>query len=139
MNRTYTHTFSHFVECEFGQSCIASATTGQLVSITSRSNGVAVITINNPPVNSLHPVVQRGIGKCYKEACQDPTIKAVVITGTNAFFMAGADIEYVHNELQNKKGTTYQDVYDFIKEGHDIFKDLESGVSRPKKYIKNVQ
>jgi 1,4-dihydroxy-2-naphthoyl-CoA synthase len=62
------------------------------VSIVSRSNGVAVILIDNPPVNSLHPRVQEGLKQCYEDAVNDASIKAVVITGKGASFMAGADV-----------------------------------------------
>lgn len=97
------------------------------VSITSRSNGVAVITISNPPVNSLHPRVQEGLGKCYQEACADSSIKAVVITGTGANFMAGADIEYVAG-MQNKPGgSNKKDIIDYIENGMKIFNAFESG------------
>jgi len=96
------------------------------VSIVAKQNGVAVIQINNPPVNSLHPRVQEGIDKCYREACADPEVKAVVITGNKAFFMAGADIEYVHS-MQNKKDANLNDIHDFVKKGNEIFNNLESG------------
>lgn len=80
-------------------------------------------------MNSLHPEVQSGIGRCYKEACADASIKAVVITGgPGPFFMAGADIEYVHS-LQTRKDTSVREVANYIGEGHEIFKQLESGVS----------
>jgi enoyl-CoA hydratase/carnithine racemase len=65
----------------------AAAAAAPAVSIVSRTGGVAVILINNPPVNSLHPKVQEGISKCYEEACSDASIKAVVITGGNQVFM----------------------------------------------------
>lgn len=63
-----------------------------LVSIVARQMGVAVIQIVNPPVNSLHPDVTEGLDRCYREACADQSIKAVVITGNKQAFVAGADI-----------------------------------------------
>ena len=101
--------------------------TGPRVSITSKSNGVAVITINNPPVNSLHPEVEKLLGSLYDECCSDSTILAIVITGGEGnFFMAGADIETVHkNQLTGK--STPQNILAGIKEGMRIFNRFESG------------
>lgn len=96
------------------------------VSIVARQNGVAVIQIANPPANQLSPEVQAGIGACYQEACADATIKAVVITGDKAFFMAGADIQNVH-KMQYMKGITAADVRKTVAEGNRIFNQLESG------------
>src|SRR5687767_3082293 len=56
-------------------------------------------------VNSLHPSVMSGLAACYKEACDDSSIKAVVITGAGSSFVAGADIEYVAG-MQRKAGVT---------------------------------
>jgi enoyl-CoA hydratase/3-hydroxyacyl-CoA dehydrogenase len=104
-----------------------SVAAGPRVAITSRSNGVAIITIQNPPVNSLHPEVQQLIGSCYEEAVKDPSIKAVVITGgQGAFFMAGADIENVHKQ-QLKGKQTPADIEKGIRAGMKIFNALESG------------
>lgn len=72
-----------------GEGSASSGPAPNAVSIVSREAGVAVIQINYPPVNSLHPRVQAGIAKCYEEAVADASIKAIVITGTKAVFMAG--------------------------------------------------
>ena len=36
-----------------------------VVSITSIEDGVAIITIDNPPINSLAPKVMKGLKSCY--------------------------------------------------------------------------
>ena len=69
-----------------GSSSSSSASAAP-VSIVSRQQGVAVIQINNPPVNSLSPAVQQGIADCYEDAVRDESIKAVVIVGNKANFM----------------------------------------------------
>jgi len=98
----------------------------QLVSITARQSGVAVITINHPPVNALHPAVQEGIALAYDEACKDDSIKAVVFTGGNTpFFMAGADLENVAVMQAQKVGKAQ--VAGGVKNGNTIFNRLESG------------
>ncbi|XP_044160395.1 peroxisomal bifunctional enzyme [Bufo gargarizans] len=56
------------------------------------SHTVAVITINNPPVNSLSSSVRHALVKEFGEASKDPSVKAIVLSGANGKFSAGADI-----------------------------------------------
>src|SRR5271155_1076471 len=56
-------------------------------------NGIAVITINNPPVNALSPGVPEGISESLDQIAQDDAIKAVVLIGGGRTFIAGADIK----------------------------------------------
>ncbi|XP_005308713.2 peroxisomal bifunctional enzyme isoform X2 [Chrysemys picta bellii] len=53
---------------------------------------VAVIRLNNPPLNTLSSAVVRALEQGVKKADVDPAVKAVVICGTNGTFSAGADI-----------------------------------------------
>ena len=53
---------------------------------------VAVITLNNPPVNSLGHETRKEIVSGLEKAFADPEIKAIVITGAGRVFCAGADI-----------------------------------------------
>ena len=59
----------------------------------SKENDVAVITIDNPPVNALSPGVPEGIGAAIEELNRDATVKAGVIIGAGRTFVAGADIK----------------------------------------------
>jgi 3-hydroxyacyl-CoA dehydrogenase len=59
----------------------------------SKDNDVAVITIDNPPVNALSPGVPEGIGAAIDEINRDPAIKAAVVIGGGRTFVAGADIK----------------------------------------------
>jgi 3-hydroxyacyl-CoA dehydrogenase len=63
-----------------------------LVQLT-KDNGVAVITINNPPVNALSPGVPEGISEALEQIAQDDSLKAVVLIGGGRTFVAGADIK----------------------------------------------
>jgi 3-hydroxyacyl-CoA dehydrogenase len=58
-----------------------------------RDQDVAIITINNPPVNALSPAVAQGIGQAIDQVGKDENIKAVVLTGAGRTFIAGADIK----------------------------------------------
>jgi 3-hydroxyacyl-CoA dehydrogenase len=58
----------------------------------STRDGVAVITLNNPPVNGLGLSTRTGIVEGIARAAQDPSIIAIVITGAGKAFSGGADI-----------------------------------------------
>lgn len=55
-------------------------------------NNVAVITLNNPPVNGLGLEIRQGLKKHVDQALADDGVQAVVITGSGAMFCGGADI-----------------------------------------------
>ncbi|MBL8212743.1 MAG: enoyl-CoA hydratase/isomerase family protein [Bryobacterales bacterium] len=55
-------------------------------------DGVAVVTIDNPPVNALSPGVPEGIAACVRQAGADDAVTAVVLIGAGRSFIAGADI-----------------------------------------------
>ena len=63
-----------------------------LVQFTS-NNGIAVITINNPPVNALSPGVPEGILEAITKIVNDESIHAAVLIGGGRTFIAGADIK----------------------------------------------
>jgi 3-hydroxyacyl-CoA dehydrogenase len=62
-----------------------------LVKLTRRDD-VAVITIDNPPVNALSPGVPEGIQAAIQAAAADPQARAIVLIGAGSTFIAGADI-----------------------------------------------
>jgi 3-hydroxyacyl-CoA dehydrogenase len=55
-------------------------------------DGIAVITLNNPPVNGLGFDTRRAVAEGLDKAQADPAVKAVVITGAGKAFSGGADI-----------------------------------------------
>ena len=59
----------------------------------AKDNGIAVITINNPPVNALSPGVPEGISEAIERISNDPEIMAAVLIGGGRTFVAGADIK----------------------------------------------
>ena len=53
---------------------------------------VAVLTLDNPPVNGLGHEVRTAVVQGIDRANADPAVKAIVITGAGANFSGGADI-----------------------------------------------
>ena len=62
-----------------------------LVTISNR-DGVAVITLQNPPVNGLGFAVRSGLQAAFDSAATDDAVRALVITGSGRMFCGGADI-----------------------------------------------
>lgn len=59
----------------------------------STNDDVAMITVDNPPVNALSPGVPEGILAAIDRMNQDPAVKAAVMIGAGRTFVAGADIK----------------------------------------------
>lgn len=57
-----------------------------------RSDGIAIITVDNPPVNALSHAVREGLMRCIDEAEADAAIDAIVLQCAGRTFIAGADI-----------------------------------------------
>ena len=58
----------------------------------SRRDGVAVLVIDNPPVNALDLAVREALTAALGALAEDGGVAAAVITGTGRTFIAGADI-----------------------------------------------
>ena len=54
--------------------------------------GVALLTVDNPPVNPLSDGVRAGFVDNITKAENDPDVIGVVLTGAGRSFIAGADI-----------------------------------------------
>ena len=74
-----------------------------LVQLT-KDNGIAVITINNPPVNALSPGVPEGIAAAIEQIDKDDSVKAAVLIGGGKTFVAGADIKEFGKITSGKSG-----------------------------------
>src|SRR5881396_812043 len=57
-----------------------------------RRGRVAVLTVNNPPVNALSQHVRQGLYEGLKQAISDSAVQAIVIVCAGRTFIAGADI-----------------------------------------------
>src|SRR4026208_602063 len=95
----------------------------QLVRYEVRDR-VAIVTIDNPPVNALSAGVPEGISEAVERACQDPEVDAIVLIGAGTTFIAGADIN-IFKEL-----TTRDESIDRSRAVHARLKKLEDA-SKP--------
>ncbi len=58
-----------------------------------KDGDVAIITINNPPVNALSAGVPEGISEAIEQIGKDESVHAAVLIGGGRTFVAGADIK----------------------------------------------
>ncbi len=84
-------------------------------------DGVAVFTMNNPPVNQLSEHFLLELRDAIQEAFQDDGVKAIVLTGTGQNFIAGADITQIY-EAKDKTIVAPQ-----ILEGARFLNSIEVG------------
>ena len=54
---------------------------------------VAIITLDNPPVNGLGLSTRQGIADGMAKANADAAVKSIIITGAGKAFSGGADIK----------------------------------------------
>ena len=55
-------------------------------------DGVALVTLNHPPVNTLTPELLAELDSTFDSLATDDAVKTVVLTGASRYFVAGADI-----------------------------------------------
>jgi enoyl-CoA hydratase/carnithine racemase len=70
----------------------------------SLQNGIAVLSIDNPPVNSMSSQLERDLRDAFQEALYDPGIQALILTGTGKNFIAGADITTLQSLKTREEG-----------------------------------
>jgi enoyl-CoA hydratase/carnithine racemase len=85
------------------------------------SDGIAVLTLNNPPVNQMAPQLGRDFADAMGEAYRDAEVKAVVVTGTGNNFIAGADI----TQLQAVK--TREEIFEKALAAARFLNGIETG------------
>jgi len=57
-----------------------------------RDDGIAIVTVDNPPVNALKHEIRAGLAEALRQTRDDPAVKAVVMACAGRTFFAGADI-----------------------------------------------
>ena len=85
------------------------------------NQGVAILRLNNPPVNQLSKPFVAEMKDALISVYGDSEIKAVVLTGTEKNFIAGADI----TELQQVKDRDF--ILPFVLENSQFLNSIEQG------------
>lgn len=82
--------------------------------------GVALMIINNPPMNALSTPVIKDIRAAVEKALADDSVRVVVFTGEGRAFIAGADISEFTGLNTQKEGS------DWLKPGQELLNLIEN-------------
>ncbi|MGA2467872.1 MAG: 3-hydroxyacyl-CoA dehydrogenase NAD-binding domain-containing protein [Thermodesulfobacteriota bacterium] len=83
--------------------------------------GVAILRLNNPPVNQLSKPFVEEMKEALMSAYGDNEVKAVILTGTEKNFIAGADI----TEIQQVKDRDF--ILPLVMENNRFLNSIEQG------------
>lgn len=83
---------------------------------TTKHDDVAVITIDNPPVNALSPGVPQALRDRLRDTAADPDVTAIVVMGAGSTFPAGADIRELEDVARGRAAPGGPDIHDLLTE-----------------------
>ncbi|RYF77332.1 MAG: 3-hydroxyacyl-CoA dehydrogenase, partial [Comamonadaceae bacterium] len=87
-------------------------------------DGIAIVTMDTPPVNSLGIDNRRFIADAIQRAEDDPAVRAIVLTGHGRAFCGGADIR----EFNRPEATMAPDLIDVINRVEGCSKPVVAAV-----------
>jgi enoyl-CoA hydratase len=87
------------------------------------SEGIAIVTIDNPPMNVLSSLVVSELKEAFSTIAEDPSIVVAILTGAgNRAFMAGADIK----EFPSWLGMQVEELKNMNMESHEVFNFIDN-------------
>ncbi|XP_027218737.2 enoyl-CoA hydratase, mitochondrial [Penaeus vannamei] len=99
LGRVNTPSYTSCVSLAARQMSSAPAFEHLLVEKRGEANNVGLITLNRPKaLNALFDPLMVEVNQAMKQLEEDPTIAAIVLTGSEKAFAAGADIKQMQNK-----------------------------------------
>lgn len=87
------------------------------------TEGIAIVTIDNPPMNVLSGQVVTELGEVFSSIAEDPNVITVILTGAgNRAFMAGADIK----EFPSFIGKEIEEIKDITRKQHQVLNFIDN-------------
>ncbi|HXT25226.1 MAG TPA: 3-hydroxyacyl-CoA dehydrogenase NAD-binding domain-containing protein, partial [Candidatus Eisenbacteria bacterium] len=86
-------------------------------------DGVAIVTVNNPPVNALSAGVPEGLSAAIRSAESEPAVRAIVVLGAGKTFIAGADIKQLE-EMAWGRGPGAPSLHELLLQIEDCSKPV---------------
>jgi enoyl-CoA hydratase/3-hydroxyacyl-CoA dehydrogenase len=87
-------------------------------------NNIARILINRPEaLNAINEKVIHELDKQFTAADSNPNVKAVVLEGAGKAFVAGADVQYFIQKINQNK---IDDICAFTRYGHSVLNKIDS-------------
>jgi 3-hydroxyacyl-CoA dehydrogenase len=93
------------------------------VVVKEIQDGIAVIKIDNPPVNALGPGVPEGIEQAISAAQAESAVRAIVLMGAGTTFVAGADIKQLE-DLAWGRGSGAPNIHELLLKIEDCTKPV---------------
>lgn len=87
----------------------------KLLKIQRFDDGVALITLDNPPLNLMSPDLLYALRDALVEMSADDTMRAVVLTGSQRAFCAGADVNTFGVFPRDMNSVIGQTIYNAIE------------------------
>ena len=87
----------------------------KLLKIRRFDDGVALITLDNPPLNLMSPDLLYALRDALVELSADDTMRAVVLTGSQRAFCAGADVNTFGVFPRDMNSVIGQTIYNAIE------------------------
>lgn len=88
--------------------------------LSEKHGSVRVLTLNRPDVlNALNPAIVEALAARVEEIRNDPSVRALVLTGSGRAFAAGADIGEMR-KMSPLEGVA------FSRRGHEVLEGMES-------------
>ncbi|MCG8418079.1 MAG: enoyl-CoA hydratase/isomerase family protein [Proteobacteria bacterium] len=97
------------------------------VELTHR-NGVAIVTLNRPPVNALELTIVEELHDKLDEAVRSPA-RAVVLTGSGSCFSAGLDVKVVPHYPADKRRRVIMAINRTVHRLYGVAKPVVAGVN----------
>jgi len=95
-------------------------TTAKAMFTRTVENGVATLALNHPPANTLTLDLLLELEAAFDALAADSIVKAIIVTGTGRFFIAGADIRVLAGIPSSREGT------EMAMRGQAIFNKIEA-------------
>ena len=128
MAKSYSELHSHESEFKLPQFLQIKAETGnpwmfEFVDAEIK-NGIATVNINRPEaMNALNGTVVEQLGALIDNLNEDTTIHTIVLEGAGKAFVAGADVKFFVDRLDEN---AFPKIYEFTAEGHNVLAKIEN-------------
>ena len=74
----------------------------------TREGSIAIIELNNPPVNAMSHALRTGLFTCLNEAIADVNVQAIVLMGSGRMFCGGADMREFNTPDRSREPSSHQ-------------------------------